>query len=123
VKDVAVLRSLVGVKFKSLRRLLKERDRRYEDRFKGQEQALSLLAQQTKADKAQANEWRGALADKDSRFVTREAFSAVLDRVTALETYRTSEVSESKGTAKFFGWIVAGASLLVVLVTLYSKLG
>lgn len=116
------LRKLFDAKFCTLDRLLKERDRRYRERFNSQERALKLLADQTRADKAQANEWRGALGDKDAHFVTKEAFQALSDRVGEFEAWRRGEQGVSRGTTKFFGWIVAGAGLVATLLAIMAAI-
>src|SRR3989304_6667850 len=69
--------------YEFLERLIRESDRRYNERFNAQERAVeaALLSARSAVEKAEAesrewrrgsNEWRGAMSGKDARFLTRE---------------------------------------------------
>lgn len=71
-------------------KVLYEMDKRYEQRFSAQEQALAaalraaqaaVAISETNSDKwrANANEWRAAMEDRERKFVTRDMFSAGQD--------------------------------------------
>ena len=45
-----------------------------DERFKCADDAIGIVAQQAKEWRAAANEWRGALSDANSHFLTKEAY-------------------------------------------------
>ncbi len=51
---------------------------RLEERFMSQKEALLVTADLAKEAKASANEWRGAMKDRESTFLPREEFQAIL---------------------------------------------
>ncbi len=51
---------------------------RLEERFQSQKEALLVTAELAKEAKASANEWRGAMKDRESTFMPREEFQAIL---------------------------------------------
>lgn len=54
-----------------IERLISEKDRRDEQRFVAQEQAISTASVVMNEYKASSNEWREALKDQSSRMATR----------------------------------------------------
>ncbi len=51
---------------------------RLEERFQSQKEALLVTAELAKEAKASANEWRGAMKDREASFLPREEFHAIL---------------------------------------------
>jgi len=88
--------------YEFLERLIRESDRRYNERFNAQERAVeaALLSARSAVEKAEAesrewrrgsNEWRDAMSDKDARFLTREEADArFMARDTRITTYETA---------------------------------
>jgi len=117
-----------------LNRILEEIDRRYEQRFEAQERATSaaLSSAQLAVDKAEsntrewqrnANEWRGAMGDKDQTFVTK---AEVMDRLQKIEealgelrTVRDIALGRASQTAMFWS---LGLALLGLGIALFSLL-
>jgi hypothetical protein len=54
--------------------LLEERDRRLEERFKAQEQAVKMTAANLETQRVVANEFRATIADNNKLFMTESAF-------------------------------------------------
>lgn len=52
------------------RDLLTERDRRYTELAEEREKRLSAAQEEVRAWRAQANEWRSAMTDREKRFIT-----------------------------------------------------
>lgn len=97
-------------------------DKRYEDKFTGQDKAvLSALAAQEKAVnaalaasekavlvaennaekwRANANEWRSAMTDRETRFAVKSDLEALKERIDRAD-------GGSKGMRDLWGWIVA----------------
>lgn len=78
-----------------IEKLLAEQDRRYEQRFKAQEEAVKMALDANKeavlkaeANTAKwqqnANEWRAAMSDKDKLLVTRNEHNLLSDRIDAV---------------------------------------
>jgi hypothetical protein len=97
------------------RRLLEERDHRYEERFTSQEKAngIALASAERAVSKAEAstekrfddnNEYRGQLKDQAATFVTRTEIngltSSLAGRVAAIETFQAQTVGGMAETIK-----------------------
>lgn len=67
----------------TLKELMDERDRRYEQRFRESEKALDLANEHGEKWRTAANEWRQAMTDREREFLPRSigyivaAFSVV----------------------------------------------
>ena len=100
--------------------IMDERDKRYEQRFLATEKATSDAFKAadgalTKAeavmirDKAQANEWREAMNDREKTFLPRAEYSvshqALADKIDALAGTRWA------GLTAALGWAFAAAAL------------
>lgn len=117
--------------------LLDANDKRYEERFKAQEKAVkdALAAQEkavtaalaasekavsvaeTNAEKwrANANEWRAAMTDRELKFVSSTEYELLKERMDKQE-------GSSKGMRDLWGWIFGGVMLAVALAGFAGKL-
>lgn len=77
----------------SLRELMKEQEKRYEDRFTAQEQAVKVAENSAEKWRDQANEWRASMLDRERAFF-------------------------SKG----MGYVVGALSILALLLTIMDKI-
>jgi hypothetical protein len=55
----------------TLLQLMNERDRRYEQRFSSQEEAVRVYKETSDKWQAAANEWRGAMTDRERNFLSK----------------------------------------------------
>lgn len=101
----------------TLLELMNERASRYEERFVAQEKAVNaqlsasekaISIAETNAEKWRdnANEWRGAMSDREGKFVTVTEFKLLKERLDRTE-------GSSRGMRDMWGWIVAGAILVL----------
>lgn len=116
--------------------IIKAGDERYEQRFKGQEQAVKdALAAQEKAVNAAlvaaekavlvaetnasewrkgANEWRQAMTDREVKFVGTNEFSLLKERIDRAE-------GGGKGMKDLWGWIIAGVMAIIAAIGAFAK--
>lgn len=120
-----------------LNRILGEIDKRYMQQFSSQEKAVaSALAAAEKAVavaelnaekwRTNANEWRGAMDDRESRFVQKEHLNPMMGslqkEVTELKEYTSQATGRSIGMDKFWGYLVAAAGSGGVAAFLLDKM-
>lgn len=55
----------------AFKELMDERDRRYEQRFNAQEEAVKVYKETSDKWQASANEWRGAMTDRERNFLSK----------------------------------------------------
>lgn len=65
--------------------------------------------------RASANEWRGAMQDREVKFVQRETYDALLERVTKIEKQQIGAARETTGERR---GISSSWSLLIQVVTI-----
>jgi len=116
-----------------LETLIEEKDRRYEQRFLAQQDAMkqalaavNLASEKAEANgdkwRASANEWRQAMNDRERQFLPRieaaQLIKSLEDRVTSLKEDSEKEKERgdkgegrSSGVSALWGWIVAAAML------------
>jgi hypothetical protein len=116
--------------------LIAANDKRYEDKFAASDKAvLSALAAQEKAVnaalaasekavlvaennaekwRANANEWRGAMGDRERNFAMRSDLEALKERIDRTE-------GGSKGMKDLWGWIVAALTTGVLVTNFFLK--
>lgn len=137
-----------GTLYAHLNRLIHETDRRYEERFEGQEKAVAAaLAAQEKAvaaalaaaalavDKAEANsekwrananEWRGAMDDREEKFMDKgetEARLTAMDRQLG-DLKRSRDTSEGRigGLSAGWGYLVGAIGLAATVIAIVVSL-
>ena len=94
--------------------LLAALDKRYEDRFAAQEQAIAVAERVGEKWRADANEWRTAMNDRERNFVSQKEFLALKERVDRHE-------GSGKGMEKLWGWIVAGVITAISAIGLFLR--
>jgi hypothetical protein len=68
---------ILGARIHSLEKMLAERDLRYTERFMAQEKAERLFMASLDSWKAHTNEWRGAMEDRERRFLSKAMGSVI----------------------------------------------
>lgn len=145
--DAAV--SSMKTEIAGLHLLLEAADRRYEQRFDLQEKAVTVaLASQEKAVSAalaamekavlvaegnsekwrsNANEWRGAMDDREERMVMKEHLNPVINglqkEVDELKTVSQISIGRGEGMDKLWKYIVAGLGSGGVIVAAQKLMG
>lgn len=117
---------------KNTQLLINANDSRYQSRFLAQEQAVkdALISQEkainaalTSSDKAiqvaeinsekwraNADEWRGAMTDREKQFATQNDYKLLKERLDRTEGSTT-------GHREMWGWISAGIVLIITIIT------
>jgi len=78
----------------TLLQLMNERDKRYEQRFASQEEAVRVYKETSDKWQAAANEWRGAMTDRERNFLSKgmgyvvAALSAIALILTIADKFR-----------------------------------
>lgn len=107
-------------------RVLEEHDKRYDQRFFAQQEAMrSALASAEKAvEKAEniaekwrqnANEWREAMSDKDKTYQTKETADS---RLIPLEKFMERRAGLGHGLSTGWGYLVSAAALLASIAAI-----
>lgn len=102
--------------------LLRESDRRYEQRFEAQEQANEKFESENRAWREQANEWRGAMTDRERDFLSRreaeQQFYALNEKVDAQGS--RLDRTEGRGIGLNAGWVylLGAASFVAAIVAI-----
>jgi hypothetical protein len=108
--------------------LLQEMDRRYTERFEGQEKAIDRadLASEKRFDAVSdrfttVNEFRGTLTDQATTFITRTEvetqFKAVNEKTAAMDKAIERAAGRSKGLADGWGYLVAAIAAATGIVS------
>ena len=128
---------MTAVTIETLKAIVDERDLRYTQLAEAKEKAIAAaLAAAEKAVqvaevnsekwRANANEWRLAMDDREALFVKKETFEGMLMGFTKdiRELKERMDVSQGRGQGyeKIWGWIVAAAGSGGVLAYLGTKL-
>jgi hypothetical protein len=126
-----------------LEALLAEKDKRDQQRFAAQGEALTaaLLSQEkavqtamiaaekavTKAETANekrfesVNEFRQTLSDQTASFPSRVELQALAQRVTDLATRMDKTEGRSTGAGTIYGWLLAAAAVTVAVISLVTR--
>jgi len=128
---------ITAITIETLKAIVDERDLRYTQLAEAKEKAIgAALAAAEKAVqvaevnsekwRANANEWRLAMDDREALFVKKETFEGMLAGLTKdiRELKERMDVSQGRGQGyeKIWGWIVAAAGSGGVLAYLGTKL-
>lgn len=108
-----------------VRTMIDANDRRYMDRFESSEKAVNaalaasekaVSVAETNAEKWRdnANEWRGAMTDREARFVSHTEFGLLKERLDRAE-------GGGKGMRDLWGWIMAAIMLGIVIFNAFNK--
>ena len=100
-------------------------DRRYEDKFAGQKEAVkdALAASEKAVNVAErnaeewrkgANEWRGSMTDREGKFAMRSDLEAIKERLDRME-------GGGKGQRDMWGWLAAGLAAVLGVAGYLSK--
>lgn len=104
--------------------LIRESDRRYEQRFKSQEKAIIKAEKATGERLKSLNEFRQVLSDQTATFMPRsetEQRLASLDEKYALLSARQDrEEGQSGGISTAWGWMVAVIMALLSFISLLA---
>ena len=106
--------------------LLSELDRRYEQRFQAQSEAVKAALSAIKvADeksaintatwRANANEWRAAMSDKDKLMVTRNEFMSLQEDIDELKAFRNVSAGKASMMSVIVAYVIALISLIASL--------
>lgn len=117
MKGISVLNHLLA--------LLTERDQRYQERFEAQERALESARDATDKRLEAMNEFRAQLGDYQNRLITRAeystAHSTLVDRIDDLSGRLAKFEGTSNGMRGLWGYLVAGAGVVVAVVAIILK--
>lgn len=78
------------------------------------EKAVSVAETNAEKWRDNANEWRGAMTDRESKFVTFNEFALLKERLDRGE-------GSSRGMRDMWGWIIAAAMVGGMLFNLFGK--
>jgi hypothetical protein len=120
-----------------INRLMVEMDKRYDQQFAAQEKAVGaalaaaekavLVAEQNSEKwRSNANEWRGAMDDREEKFVLKEQLNPTMHsmqkEVDELKTFKNLSTGKTIGLDKMWGYLVAAAGSGGVLAFILERM-
>jgi hypothetical protein len=124
VDDIS-LREYVDMRFKELREYV---DSRFEAQGKAvsaalaaQEKAVSVAEANSEKWRASANEWRGAMNDREGNFVKVGEYNLLLSQVKENREQLSSLMGRGQGRGDVWGWVAAGVVALLAIVGFLFK--
>ena len=103
-------------------KILVEKDKAIALALASAKEAVAVAEVNAEKWRDNANEWRGAMSDREKTFATNKDIISLADRMDTMEKTLIAILSEKKGIKDFWGWIVGGASFLIMLITLMDKI-
>jgi hypothetical protein len=97
--------------------LLNERDKRYEQRFRAQQEAISKTEKASELRFQSVNEFRNTLADQAKSFASSEALNNLRDRVDKLENILSALKGEDSGGLSLKNESRANISILIAVMS------
>jgi hypothetical protein len=119
--------------------LLKEIDKRYEQRFSSQDLATksalaaaaelarekerAVMKAEENAEKwrNQANEWRGAMNDKDRFLATKESVKTLEGKIDVLESLRDIASGKASQNSVIGAYVMAAIGILIAIIKAFVK--
>lgn len=112
-------------RFQAEEKLRFAEERRTQERFASQERALAIAQRNDEKWREQANEWRGAITDKDKTLVPKSEYLAAMATLQKNDSDVKSRLDQTQGTGagreQFWKWIVAALGAWLVLRELFDK--
>lgn len=106
-------------------RLLAETVLRMEQRFEGTERAVQLAFAESQRWRDAANEWRGAMSDRDRvlmpRAETERRLDGIEDKVAELRKAVDDGLASRRGARDLWGYLVGAAGLVLALVAWFTR--
>ncbi len=107
-------------------KILDERDKAIKSALDAAKEAVLVAERNAEKWRANANEWRGAMTDRELDFVRKSEFieyKASTDKATALQKERVDKgEGRSTGLSQGWGFLVGGIGLLSALITMFYAL-
>lgn len=102
-------------KDKYLERVLVEKDKALSAALSTAKEAVAVAEKNAEKWRDNANEWRGAMNDKDKFLMQRAEFATFKEgyekAIDELKTRSDKGEGKSEGYAKFLGWIIAAIAI------------
>lgn len=113
---IAHLERIISDQDHRFQQLLAERDQRYEQRAQAQQTALQRVEEQTRTDKAAANEWRAALTDSYARYASKESQDMLGEKIADLTAWRRGQEQFREGATTTRGQTMGTAALWATIL-------
>lgn len=98
-----------------LRRLMDERDIRYEQRFQAQQEAVKEALISINVRLAMLNELRSGVATSDQLDALEKVVNALIGRIQDLETTKTARASQTRSIYAFIAAATAIVGIVIIL--------
>ena len=97
-------------------------DKRYSEKFEAMHRAVQLAEQNNEKWRANANEWRATMGDREVKFSTKEETKALQERLTKLELYAADRQGQGSGLSAGWSILVTVVGLALTTITLFGLL-
>lgn len=110
-------------------RILEERDKAVTAALSAAKEAVLIAEASSEKWRANANEWRGAMSDKDSKFLTRAEFTAFKEAVDkdikSLNSFKDAlqgmASQKDVNNARLIGWIGLAVGVVSLVLRFLGK--
>jgi hypothetical protein len=101
--------------------ILSERDARYGERFRSQEENVRTALAQNERRFEGVNEFRKTLSDQAGTFATRDQVEALRTLMAAMAARLDRQEGRSTGLGAGWGYLVAAAGVVIAVVALVIR--
>lgn len=112
-------------RLRAIANLLAERDRRYTERFEGQENANGIALAAANERLERMNQFRDQLTSQAASFVTRDTLAAELKSIVVVMTRLENSASNTAGRGQGYGslisYAIAGAGVVIAIAAVMMK--
>jgi len=113
----------LNAEFSSYKEFMEERDRRYTERAKSQQEAIIKAEIATESRLKNLNELRQVVEDLAKGYALKEAvkltFDAMETKIVALKEIVDASISRHGGVKEAIGWVVGGIGTLLAAMAIY----
>lgn len=93
----------------------------YDQRLNDMDKAVRAAKEETKEYKAQQNEWRAAMNDKDERFALKTETGRMRDDITRLQLSEASLAGKASMNSVYLSILASAISIGMAIVALFVK--
>jgi len=101
-------------------KILAEKDKAINIALAAAKEAVAVAETNAEKWRSNANEWRGAMSDREKTFVTKiefETYKEATEKAMMIEKTRSDKIEGKKsGMIDFLGWVIAAIAIIGFIV-------
>jgi hypothetical protein len=116
---MAIEKEVVSLK-EHFEKILSEKDKAINIALAAAKEAVAVAETNAEKWRSNANEWRGAMSDREKTFVMKtefEAYKEATEKAMVIEKARADKLEGKKaGIVDFLGWIIAAIAIIGFII-------